>query len=237
MVTWFHYHFMYPWNSSYTRIKSLVNKELKQYIRPEFLNQLDEMIVFRQLTKTEVKEIAYIMLKEVFERLKTKEIGHQVTERFTDRVVDEGYSPSYDAMQGLEKKMVRKPYAGVGAGAGAGAALGMLTGFTAPITMPVMATFAARLGTTPGQSMVDNADSLSYSDSERGQHKDTEHALAVSRSTYVTFSGGKFINKLTFVWSDQRTQWNKNYHISVGRANCPNQSKISFGVLLNPPGR
>lgn len=123
--------------------------------------------------------------------------------------------------------MVRKPYAGVGAGAGAGAALGMLTGFTAPITMPVMATFAALLGTTPAQSMVDNADSLSYRDSERGQHKDTEHALAVSRSTYVTFSGGKFINKLTFVWSDQVGDFRPVFDLL----------SFSFPILLNmcPP--
>ncbi|KAK1319844.1 hypothetical protein QJS10_CPB04g00126 [Acorus calamus] len=84
-------------DSSYNRIKSLVTEELKQYFRPEFLNRLDEMIVFRQLTKLEVKEIADIMLKEVFDRLKVKEIELQVTERFRDRVVDEGYSPSYGA--------------------------------------------------------------------------------------------------------------------------------------------
>jgi ATP-dependent Clp protease ATP-binding subunit ClpA len=48
----------------------LVNEELKQYFRPEFLNRLDEIIVFRQLNKDEVKEIADIMLKEVFGRLK-----------------------------------------------------------------------------------------------------------------------------------------------------------------------
>ncbi|KAG5575674.1 hypothetical protein H5410_055808 [Solanum commersonii] len=80
-------------DSSYNRIKSLVTEELKQYFRPEFLNRLDEMIVFRQLTKLEVKEIADIMLKEVFVRLKNKEIELQVTERFRDRVVDEGYNP------------------------------------------------------------------------------------------------------------------------------------------------
>ncbi|KAI3915583.1 hypothetical protein MKX01_015408 [Papaver californicum] len=82
-------------DSSYNRIKSLVQEELKHYFRPEFLNRLDEMIVFRQLTKSEVKEIADIMLKEVFERLRKKEIELQVTERFRDRVVDEGYDPSY----------------------------------------------------------------------------------------------------------------------------------------------
>jgi hypothetical protein len=45
--------------------QTLVNEELKQYFRPEFLNRLDEIIVFRQLTKAEVKEIADIMLTEV----------------------------------------------------------------------------------------------------------------------------------------------------------------------------
>ncbi|XWS47754.1 hypothetical protein CRYUN_Cryun13aG0011800 [Craigia yunnanensis] len=84
-------------DSSYNRIKSLVTEELKQYFRLEFLNRLDEMIVFRQLTKLEVKEIADIMLKEVFDRLKTKEIELQVTERFRERVVEEGYKPSYGA--------------------------------------------------------------------------------------------------------------------------------------------
>ncbi|KAK1358004.1 chaperone protein ClpC, chloroplastic [Heracleum sosnowskyi] len=102
-------------DSSYNRIKSLVTEELKQYFRPEFLNRLDEMIVFRQLTKLEVKQIADIMLKEVFERLKAKDIELQVTERFTDRVVEEGYNPSYGArplrraiMRLLEDSMAEK---------------------------------------------------------------------------------------------------------------------------------
>ncbi|XP_047310800.1 ATP-dependent Clp protease ATP-binding subunit ClpA homolog CD4B, chloroplastic [Impatiens glandulifera] len=106
-------------DSSYNRIKSLVTEELKQYFRPEFLNRLDEMIVFRQLTKLEVKDIADIMLKEVFERLKKKDIELQVTERFRDRVVDEGYNPSYGArplrraiMRLLEDSMAEKMLAG-----------------------------------------------------------------------------------------------------------------------------
>jgi ATP-dependent Clp protease ATP-binding subunit ClpC len=61
-------------SSHYNRIKSLVNEELKQYFRPEFLNRLDEIIVFRQLTKDEVSQIAEIMLKEVFERISMKGI-------------------------------------------------------------------------------------------------------------------------------------------------------------------
>jgi ATP-dependent Clp protease ATP-binding subunit ClpC len=84
-------------NSQYNRIKSLVNEELKQYFRPEFLNRLDEIIVFRQLTKDEVAQIAEIMLKEVFERISMKGIQLEVTDRFKTRLIDEGYNPSYGA--------------------------------------------------------------------------------------------------------------------------------------------
>ncbi len=84
-------------DSQYNRIKSLVNEELKQYFRPEFLNRLDEIIVFRQLSKNEVKEIAEIMLQEVFARLQDKGIKLRVTDAFKERLVEEGYNPSYGA--------------------------------------------------------------------------------------------------------------------------------------------
>jgi len=83
--------------TNYNRIRSLVNEELKQYFRPEFLNRLDEIIVFRQLTRDEVKEIAEIMLKEVFGRMQEKGITLSVTETFKERLVEEGYNPSYGA--------------------------------------------------------------------------------------------------------------------------------------------
>nr|YP_010850508.1 Clp protease ATP binding subunit [Lophurella caespitosa]WGH13102.1 Clp protease ATP binding subunit [Lophurella caespitosa] len=83
--------------SQYNRIKSLVNEELKQYFRPEFLNRLDEIIVFRQLTKEEVREIADLMLTEVFDRIKQQDIILSVTDRFKNKLVDEGYNPSYGA--------------------------------------------------------------------------------------------------------------------------------------------
>eukprot|EP00871_Galdieria_phlegrea_P000623 jgi/Galph1/1561/GphlegSOOS_G244.1 len=83
--------------SHYNRIRSLVNEELKQYFRPEFINRLDEIIVFRQLSKSEVGEIANLMLKEVFERLAQKNIQIEVTERFKNRLIEEGYNPVYGA--------------------------------------------------------------------------------------------------------------------------------------------
>ena len=83
--------------NQYNRIRSLVNEELKQYFRPEFLNRLDEIIVFRQLNREEVKDIAEIMLKEVFDRIGEKGISLRVSEAFKERLVEEGYNPAYGA--------------------------------------------------------------------------------------------------------------------------------------------
>jgi len=106
-------------DNNYNRIKTLVNEELKQYFRPEFLNRLDEIIVFRQLTKSEVKQISDIMLREVFHRAEEKGIKIEVTERFKDRIVDEGYNPSYGArplrraiMRLLEDSMAERMLSG-----------------------------------------------------------------------------------------------------------------------------
>lgn len=84
-------------DANYNRIRNLVHEELKQYFRPEFLNRVDEIIVFRQLTKEEVKQIADILLKEVFDRMKEKKIYLTVSDRFKDLLVEEGYNPSYGA--------------------------------------------------------------------------------------------------------------------------------------------
>ncbi len=83
--------------AQYNRIRNLVNEELKQYFRPEFLNRLDEIIVFRQLTKDEVKEIAEIMLREVFSRLGERNMTLTVSEKFKERLIEEGFDPSHGA--------------------------------------------------------------------------------------------------------------------------------------------
>ncbi|MEG4325939.1 ATP-dependent Clp protease ATP-binding subunit [Microcoleus sp. herbarium5] len=84
-------------DGQYNRVRSLVNEELKQFFRPEFINRLDEIIVFRQLNREEVKQIADIMLQQVFSRLTEQGITLSVTERFKDLLVTEGYNPSYGA--------------------------------------------------------------------------------------------------------------------------------------------
>ncbi|MEA5470462.1 ATP-dependent Clp protease ATP-binding subunit [Spirulina sp. 06S082] len=84
--------------AEYQRIRTKVTEDLKQYFRPEFLNRIDEIIVFRQLTKPEVTEIADILLREVRDRLQSQQnIDLEVTEAFKDLVVGAGYNPSYGA--------------------------------------------------------------------------------------------------------------------------------------------
>ena len=84
-------------NTQYERISTLVNEELKKYFRPEFLNRLDEIIVFSQLTKDDVGQIAEIMIKQLSDRVLEQGIRLQVTERVKEKLTDEGFNPIYGA--------------------------------------------------------------------------------------------------------------------------------------------
>lgn len=85
-------------DAQYQRIQSRVNDELKQHFRPEFLNRLDEIIVFRQLEREEVGCIAEILLNGIRDRLyEQQEIRLQVSEAFKDKAIAQGYDRSYGA--------------------------------------------------------------------------------------------------------------------------------------------
>lgn len=85
-------------DSQYARIRNRVQEEMKNYFRPEFLNRVDEVIVFRQLEKEEVTEIADLLLQEISDRLRDQQgVELQVSDRFKDRVIEEGYDVSYGA--------------------------------------------------------------------------------------------------------------------------------------------
>merc|ERR1719198_1210493 len=83
--------------SSYKRLKTMVHEEMKNFFRPEFLNRLDEIIVFKSLTKPEVKEIAELEFKKTFGRTKDRGVNVTMTDRFKTKVVDEGFNPVYGA--------------------------------------------------------------------------------------------------------------------------------------------
>jgi len=81
----------------FKRISFLVNEELKKYFRPEFLNRLDEIIVFSHLTRQDVKQISEIMIKQLQDRMKEKEIELEVRNNVKDILVEQGFDPIYGA--------------------------------------------------------------------------------------------------------------------------------------------
>ncbi|ASC71663.1 ATP-dependent chaperone ClpB [Halomicronema hongdechloris C2206] len=81
----------------YHNIRNMVNEEMKQYFRPELLNRIDEIIVFRQLTQDEVSQVADLMLEEVSQRLAEREIQLRLSPAFRQRLNQEGYDQRYGA--------------------------------------------------------------------------------------------------------------------------------------------
>nr|YP_010448082.1 Clp protease ATP binding subunit [Nitzschia dubiiformis]UTQ75563.1 Clp protease ATP binding subunit [Nitzschia dubiiformis] len=81
----------------FDRVTKLVNDELKNFFRPEFLNRLDEIIVFNHLTRIDIWEICSLMVKQVQNRLKEKGIYLIVDLAVQAFLTDEGYDPIYGA--------------------------------------------------------------------------------------------------------------------------------------------
>lgn len=78
-------------------IKETVMAELKKVFRPEFLNRVDDVIVFSKLTKDEVKEIASLMLSNLGTRLKALGYNLEFTDKAVERIADEGFDEAYGA--------------------------------------------------------------------------------------------------------------------------------------------
>jgi ATP-dependent Clp protease ATP-binding subunit ClpB len=78
-------------------IKRNVLTELKKYFRPEFLNRLDDMVIFNRLTEGDVLKIVELELAEIKERLLKREIKLTVTDRAMKEIASLGYDPDYGA--------------------------------------------------------------------------------------------------------------------------------------------
>src|SRR6056300_1386480 len=82
---------------SYDKMKSKVAEELKRHFRPEFLNRIDETIVFHQLTVEEVTEIVDLMLDRVHKQLKNSDIEIVLSEESKEFLATEGYNKEFGA--------------------------------------------------------------------------------------------------------------------------------------------
>jgi ATP-dependent Clp protease ATP-binding subunit ClpC len=82
---------------SYEKMKDRVMDELKKSFRPEFLNRIDEVIVFHSLTQEDVKQIVDLMMKRVTEQLKAKDLEIELTDAAKTLLAEQGYDPALGA--------------------------------------------------------------------------------------------------------------------------------------------
>ncbi|HUP70530.1 MAG TPA: ATP-dependent Clp protease ATP-binding subunit [Acidimicrobiales bacterium] len=82
---------------TYERMKEKVNDALKQHFRPEFLNRIDDVIVFHELTREEVTEIVDLMIRRVRDQLEGQGLGFELTQAAKMYLADKGYDPTLGA--------------------------------------------------------------------------------------------------------------------------------------------
>ncbi|WP_213453936.1 ATP-dependent Clp protease ATP-binding subunit [Rhizomonospora bruguierae] len=80
-------------DSNYERMKTKVNDELKQHFRPEFLNRIDDTIVFHQLNEREILSIVDIMIARIESQLKNKDMGLELTDNAKKYLAKKGFDP------------------------------------------------------------------------------------------------------------------------------------------------
>src|SRR4029077_12957813 len=81
----------------YDRMKNAVLEELRQHFRPEFLNRVDEIIVFHGLSEEHLKDIVVIQLQRLRDRLAERHIDLELTDAAKAHLVRVGYDPAYGA--------------------------------------------------------------------------------------------------------------------------------------------
>ncbi len=84
-------------SNDHEQLKESVEKALREHFRPEFLNRVDEVIVFEPLTRAELEPIVHLLVEEVRERMSDREIDFELTTAARDAIVTEGYDPAYGA--------------------------------------------------------------------------------------------------------------------------------------------
>ena len=84
-------------NSVFEKVTELVNEELKEFFRPEFLNRIDEIIVFNHLTKFDIWQICGIMISQLQKRLQERDLVLEVDVAVRSLLTEEGYDPIYGA--------------------------------------------------------------------------------------------------------------------------------------------
>ncbi|HEX6031767.1 MAG TPA: hypothetical protein VFY90_10075, partial [Tepidiformaceae bacterium] len=83
--------------AGHEKLKESVERALREHFRPEFLNRIDEIIIFEPLTRAELEKIVDLLAEEVRERLEDRMVDFELTQAAKDEIVNEGYDPQFGA--------------------------------------------------------------------------------------------------------------------------------------------
>jgi ATP-dependent Clp protease ATP-binding subunit ClpB len=97
------------WNA----VEAAVLAEMRRYFRPEFLNRVDDVVVFRPLTRVQLRRIVELQLERVRELLAERRIALEITEAAEDLVAEEGYDPAFGArpLKRAIQRLIQNPLA------------------------------------------------------------------------------------------------------------------------------
>jgi ATP-dependent Clp protease ATP-binding subunit ClpC len=84
-------------DGSYQAMKDLLSKEMEKHFRPEFINRLDDIIVFRPLTRKDLESIIHLEMKAVEARVQKKGVRISLTQESLDYLIDQGFNPDFGA--------------------------------------------------------------------------------------------------------------------------------------------
>ncbi len=84
-------------NKEYNLLEAKIQSALKETFKPEFLNRVDGVVIFSELSKEELRQIIDLMINEVIDEGKNKKISINVSDKMRDFILEKGYDPKYGA--------------------------------------------------------------------------------------------------------------------------------------------
>ncbi|CCQ91421.1 Chaperone protein ClpB [Nitrospina gracilis 3/211] len=99
------------WDREYERVQEAVRQELRQHFRPEFLNRIDDIVIFRNLSREQIKNIVDIQIEDLHKRLADRNMALELSEEAKAWLAEKGYDPVFGArpLKRVIQKYVQDP--------------------------------------------------------------------------------------------------------------------------------
>ena len=100
------------WERQYEKVQDSVRQELRDYFRPEFLNRVDDIVLFRNLTREQIKNIVDVQLENLQKRLAEKNMSIELDDKVRDVLAQKGYDPAFGArpLKRAMQKYIHDPF-------------------------------------------------------------------------------------------------------------------------------